>query len=287
MIIKRIKSQLKIFDLIVIFLFIFLGLSLFFVLFRKQSHIKVVVKVNEESLAYQIGGVPNWYAQFFKKGMKEIDAFGKTIAEVKEIKTYLNQNFSNQKTSNQQTIVHLVVDLTTVYSLANRQHTYKGRKVLIGSNIELILDNILVQGIIIDIGEIKKTNIKKFFAKGQIINSDPVFPQTEGVSQFVAESIKEGEIMKDSLGNPAIKILKKTVDDAKMIVTTSNGDALIQKNPLKKDVFLDLEIWGGKIGDRYYLFGDTNFPILIGYSLPFSTKKTAVFITITEINGID
>lgn len=291
MIIKGEKIQFKIFNIVVIFLFIFLAVSLFFVLFRKRSKISVVVKVNEESLAYQIGGVPNWFAQFLHVGMKEVNTFGESIAEVRGIKTYYS--------ADQKSVVYLIVDLTTVYSLSNHRYVYGGKDVSIGSPIQLRLDNLLVKGLIIDTEGSTKTNLKRIFAEAQIKNLDPTFPQTEGVPSYIAESIKEGDIMKDSLGRPAIKIIKKTVEDAKMTVITANGDVILQKHPMRKDIYLDLEIWAEKIGDRNYLFGDTNFPILIGSKidtktdnkiidnrLPFYINNSLVWLTITKINGI-
>ncbi|MCR4313019.1 MAG: hypothetical protein NUV58_02125 [Candidatus Roizmanbacteria bacterium] len=290
MIINGKKVQLKIFDFAIIFIFIFLLISLFFVLFRKQSKINVVVKVNEESMAYQIGGVPNWFAQFLHVGMKEVDVFGKPMAEIKEIKTYY--------ASDQRSVVYLVVSLKAVYSVSNRQHTYKGKKILVGSTIQLPLNNLLVNGLIIDIDGSIKNNLKKISAEAKIRTIDPTFPQTEGVPPYIANSIQQGDVMKDSLGRPAIKIVKKTEEDAKMTVVTANGDVILQRQPLRKDVSLDLEIWGEKIGDRYFLFGDMNFPIIVSNNsvilnnyntiggLPFNVNNGLIWLTITKINGI-
>ena len=290
MIINGKKVQLKIFDFAIIFIFIFLLISLFFVLFRKQSKINVVVKVNEESMAYQIGGVPNWFAQFLHVGMKEVDVFGKPMAEIKEIKTYY--------AADQRSVVYLVVSLRAVYSVSNRQHTYKGKKILVGSTIQLPLNNLLVNGLIIDIDGSIKNNLKKISAEAKIRTIDPTFPQTEGVPPYIANSIQQGDVMKDSLGRPAIKIVKKTEEDAKMTVVTANGDVILQRQPLRKDVSLDLEIWGEKIGDRYFLFGDMNFPIIVSNNsvilnnyntiggLPFNVNNGLIWLTITKINGI-
>jgi hypothetical protein len=291
MIFKGKKIQLKTFDIIVIFIFIFIAISLFFVLFRKQSEINVVIEVNEESLAYQTGGVPNWFAQFLHVGMKEADVFGRPMAEIKGIQTYYSpteeiKGIQTDSSVDQRSVVHLIVALKTTYSLSNRQYTYKGKNVLIGSTIELSLDNLLVKGLIIDIEGSTKNNSKKLFSQARIINLDPAFPQTEGVSSYVAESIQQGDIMKDSLGHTAIKITKKTVEDAKMTVTTASGDVILQRHPMRKDVFLDLEIWAEKIENRYYLFGDTNFPVLINSKLPFYINNTLVWLTITDINDI-
>lgn len=291
MIFKGKKIQLKTFDIIVIFIFIFLAVSAFLVLFRKQSEINVVIKVNEESLTYQIGGVPNWFAQMLHVGMKKVDVFGRPTAEIKGIKAY--------HSSNQKSVVHLTVALKATYSLSNHLYTYDGKNVLIGSTIEIPFDNLLVKGLIIDTEGSTKANLKKLFAKAQIRDLDSTFPQTEGVPSYIAESVQQGDIMKDSLGNPIIKIIKKTIEDAKMIVITANGDVIIQRHPMRKDVFLDLEIWAEKIGDRYYLFGDINFPVLVNNNiivvsnidmtaqgLPFYINNSLVWLTITKINDI-
>jgi len=290
MIIKKVKNQLKIFDIAIIAIFIFLVASLFFVLFRKQSKIQIVVKVNEESLVYQIGGVPSWFARFFHTGMKEIDAFGRPTAEIKGVKTFY--------TSNKKSVVYLTIDINTIYSPSNRQYTYKGKSVSIGSTIELPLDDLLVKGLVIDVNGSTDSYTKKIFAQARILNYDPGFPQTEGVPSYIADSINEGDVMKDSLGYPAIKIIKKTAEDAKMTVVTASGDVLLQRHPMRKDVFLDLEIWANKIGDRYYLFGDTNLPIIVSNSsivlndyntiegLPFNKDNSLIWLTITKINAI-
>lgn len=290
MIIKKYKNRLKIFDIAIIAIFIFLAVSLFFVLLRKQSTVQIVVKVNEENLSYQIGGVPSWFAQFLHVGMKEIDAFGRPTAEIKGVKTFY--------TSNRKSVVYLTVDIKTIYSTSDRQHTYKGKSVAIGSTIELPLDDLLVKGLIIDVDGLADSHPKKIFAQARVMNNDPLFPQTEGVSSYIADSISEGDVMKDSLGNPAIKILKKTVEDAKITVVTANGDVLLQRHPMRKDVFFDLEIWVNKIGDRYYLFGDTNLPIIVSNSthvlnefnsiegIPFNKGNSLIWLTITKINDI-
>ncbi len=279
MLFKGKKIQPKIFDIAVVFIFVFLGMSLFFILFRKQSEVKIVVKVNEESLAYQIGGTPAWFTQFLHVGMKDTDVFNKPTAQVIGIKTYT--------VAKDNEIVYLTISLKTSYSPSKQRHTFNGKDILIGSTIELSLDNLLIKGLIVDIGEPKTlSNSKKLFVMAQLINSDPVFPQTEGVAPFVAEAIKEGDEIKDSLGRPVIKIVKKTVEDAKVAIPTANGQIIFQRHPMRKDVFLTLELWANKIADKYYLFGDTDLPILVGAPLPLYFKNIKILPIITQIDSV-
>ena len=290
MLFKWKKIQLKTFDLLVIFASIVLAVTLFFILFRKQSDIKVVVKVDQDSMYNQIGSTPNWFAQYLRVGMKESDVFGRPTAQIIGIRNYYS--------ADQRTIVYLTVSLKAVYSISNHQYTYKGKNILVGSTIQIPFDEVLINGAIIDMEGENKVKPKKMMVEAKIVNLDPTFPQTEGVPPYVADSINAGDIMSDSLGQPAIKINKKIIEDAKMVVTTSNGDVLLQRNPLRKDVYLELEMWTEKIGDRYYLFGDSNFPVIINESsvlpqstgfaglLPFYTDKSIVWLTITKINAI-
>lgn len=293
MIINGKKIQFKVFDIMVFFILVFLSISLFFLLFREKSELKVVVKINEEGLTRQVGGVPNWFVKFLHIGMKEVDIFGKPMAEIVDVRRYY--------ATDQRSMVYLTVSLKTVYSLSNHQHTYKGKAVAIGSSIQLPLDNLFVQGLIVDIEGQKKSNLNKLSVQARIINLDPVFPHTEGIPGFVADSINEGDIMDDPLGRPIIKVIKKTVEDAKVAVTTATGDIILQRHPMRKDVSLDLEILAEKIDGRYYLFGDANFPILIENrvgpidarvdsrtepGIPFYTKNSLVRLIITKVNNI-
>lgn len=291
--IKGKKIKLKAFDFILVFIFVFLAVSTFIVLFRKQSNVNVVIKVNEENLFYQIGGAPIWFTQHLRPGMTEKDSFGRVTAEIKDINTYY--------TADQKSVVHLNVTIKAVYSPSSRHYAYKGRDLLVGSSIEIPLDNVLVKGIIIGVGGSPTHNLKKMSVQARILDYPTFgsfFSQTEGVPIYIADAVNEGDVMKDSFGNPVIKVVRKTSDDAKMVVVMTNGDVILQRNPLRKDVFLDLEVWAEKIGDRYYLFGDTSFPVMINNSstnssiakavegLPFVNKNGFIWLTVTKINDI-
>jgi hypothetical protein len=263
-------EELKFFDFLLIFFIMFILISALLVLSRNQQWITIVLKIHREE----------WFTNLLHPGMKEKNILGQTMAEITKINIYPSPD--------KKKIIHLTIKLKTIFSKANQKYTYKGNDIMIGSYLDnLQFDNLLIDGLIIDINNINNNNFlknrKKIFVKARLMDINPAFPYTEGVIPFIANSINEGEKMYDSLSRPAIIIKKKTVQSAKIIVPSFSGNLYLQENPLRFDVFLDLEVYAYKIGQWYYLFGDENYPIVIGNSIPFSSKNNWVFLTITEI----
>jgi hypothetical protein len=262
-------EELKFFDFLLIFFIMFILISGLLVLSRNQQWITIVLKIYREE----------WFTSLLHPGMKEKNILGQTMAEITKINIYPSPD--------QKKIIHLTIKLKTIFSKANQKYNYKGNDIMIGSYLDnLQFDNLLIDGLIIDINNNNNNflkNRKKIFVKARLIDINPAFPYTEGVLPFIANSINEGEKMHDSLNRPAMIIKKKTVQPAKTIVPSFSGNLYIQENPLRFDMFLDLEVYAYKIGQWYYLFGDENYPIVIGNSIPFSSKNNWVFLTITEI----
>lgn len=266
----KILKKFKFFDYIIIFSLFILGIFIFIGLFRKSSFVEIVLKTSKDE----------WFIRQLKEGVEEKNILGQTMAQIQSIRTY--------PTSDQKKWVHLKIKLKVIYSPGENSYVYKGKKILVGSYLELYINNLLVDGTIIKINsKDNKENIYQIKAKGRIINLDPAFPNTEGIDNYLAESIKENSLIKDSLEYLAVRIDKKTVEEAKMITIDSFGQTHLSTNPLRKDVYLDLTIWAEKIGDYYYLFGDENFPIIIGNQIPFTTDNNWLFITITNIKKIE
>jgi len=261
-------TKIKLFDFLLISFIIFVLISAVLVLSRKQQWITIVLKIYREE----------WFANLLHPGMKEKNVLGQTMAEIKKINIYPAPDTKK--------IIHLTIKLKTIFSKANQKYTYKGNDIIIGSYIDnLQFNNLLIDGLIIDINDQNNFSKKrkKIYAKAQLIDINPAFPYTEGVFSFVANSIKEGDVMYDSLNQPTIIIKKKMMHPARIIIPNFSGNLYLQENPLRFDVFLDLEIYAHKIGQWYYLFGDENYPIIIGNAIPFSSKNNWVFLTITEI----
>lgn len=271
------KSKIKLFDLLLIFIFFIIIISLFILLFRTKKELKVIIKVSETSLNWPNKGTMPWFANLFTLGMEEKDSLGKTMAKVIKIRSY--DSHPDKKT------VYLELLLQAVYSPGTRQYTYKGKNVLIGSTIQLFLDQVFVEGLLTNIEGFKKPYPqKKLKIESQLIDNNPKFPETYGVMPYLAENIKEGDQIKDNDGKTVLKILKKEVEEANKIVVTQTGEVLLKKDPLKKDAFLTFEILVSKIGDKYFFFDDN--AVLVNQALPVHLGKISFWPTITKIEEI-
>lgn len=278
--IKKFIKKLKYID------FIILGFSLLFILifaflfFRKSSNITVTVKVGDEDFYspynpkwYTPSTTKTWLADLFYEGQKEKDGLGKIKAEVLDV-------FSYYKTQNEKNVL-LKIRLNTVYEKASNTHNYKGVSILIGSKIKLNLDQIYVNGTIVEVENFPlKWKKQKIIVETQIIDNNPVYLGTSGTDIYLANAININQEVKDNKGNTIIKIVDKKVKPAQKIVTNANGQVLLKFDPVKKDVFLILEINALVINNQYFLFEDV--PIKIGYEIPINLPEISVFPIVTK-----
>ena len=273
--------KMKTFDWIIVG-FAVLSISIFaYLFFRKSTYITVTVKVGEEEVFYSpwitswtdLSGTKNWFADLFYKGQKEKDGLGKTKADVLEV-------FSYNKTPIKKT-VYLKIKISTVYNRASNTFTYKGTPVLIGSQIKLNLNNISVKGLITEMeGFPEKKERQKILIEAQIREENFTYLETSGTKKYVADAIKKGEEIKDNNGNTIIKIIDKKVTPAKRVVTSANGEVFLRQDPLKKDVYLILEVETLKIGDQYFLLDD--IPITIDQLIPINLPEISIFPIVTK-----
>jgi hypothetical protein len=71
------------------------------------------------------------------------------------------------------------------------------------------------------------------------------------------------------------------IKPAERVVTTSDGRVFITEDPLKKDVYLTLELLVTKPDNTYMFLEDK--PILIGSSVPLLFKNLVIFPIIIEV----
>ena len=274
-------KKFKPFDWILIGLTFILVLIFAFVFFRSSSYKIVTIEVTQEStFAWEVwdaSGSKMWFSDLFHKGMKERDGLGNVKAE-------LLDTFSYEKTPARIT-VYLTTKLRVVYNRASNTYTYKGTPVLIGSKIKVNFDNLLVEGLITDIEGVSDKREKRLITvEAQIREENSTYLETSGTKAYIADAIKVGEEIKDNNGNTIIKIIDKKVEPAQRVVVTSDGRAMLRVDPVRKDIYLTLEINALKIGERYFLLND--IPIVIDYSLPINTPHLSLFPVVTKFISI-
>lgn len=262
---------IKLVDIIILVVGISAISIFFFLFYRKTSSVIVTVKVGETSIYYagtsmpvggiDLSGTKEWYANNFHSGQVEKQGFNNIQATVLDVYSYNKTPTSKN--------VYLKVKLNTVYNPATNTNTYKGVPVLIGSPIKLNLDNVYVNGIIVNLGDaLGGTPRQTITLEAQIIDENQTFLETTGTEDYVANAINIGDEVKDNNGIVLIKVLDKKVLPAKRTVTTSDGKVYAQDYSSRKDVFLTLQISAQKNGDRYFFLDD--IPILIDKPIPIN-----------------
>jgi len=279
--IKKLFKRLTLFDKVLAVLFLFGVIFFAYVFFRKSTIVTINVKVGEDNVRYEPWvrevGTRVWFSQLFYEGIKETDGLGRTMAEVTSIRSY--DTLPSRKA------VYLTTKVKAVYNRASNQYTFKGKALLIGSPIKLNLGRLLVEGLVTGIEGVSDPREKQtLLVEAQIREETPTYPDSNGTRDYVADAIHIGDEIKDDRGNITIKIIEKKVENAKRLVTTSDGRTVIGVNPLRKDVYLKMEISAIKIYDRYYLFDD--LPILIGNGIPINTPTLSVWPEVSKVTVV-
>lgn len=272
----KVKS-LKVFDWVLIVCG-FIAVIVFVILFfRRSVYITVTVSVGEDSAIFGNGwsnfGPKDWFASAFHVGQKEKDGLGKVQAEVLNVYSYdKSEDHKN---------IYLDVKLNTVYNRATNTYTYKGTPVLIGSTIKLDLDNVFAEGLVTEVqGFPVKSEHQTIKVEAQMGDEETNFMQVSATKNYLADSIQTGDTVKDNKGTTLIKILDKKVLPAEVTVVTSDGRIIKATDPVRKDVFLTLEISAEKIDGKYFFLND--IPILVNQAIPINTPTVSIYPVVTK-----
>lgn len=277
-IIKFLKDQSKrltFFDYLIFGVLIVGVIVLANILLRKSSYITVTVKASEDNVAWT-NDTKTWFSQLFHEGMMERDGVGRNQAEVVKIYSY--------DTDPSKKALYLTLKLKAVYSKSTGQYSFKGKPLLIGNTIKLFLDNVNLEGLIVNIENLPDPREKVKLRLETRLIGDSRFQETEGSPQYVTDAVKVGDKVYDSQGNTILTVISKYTEPAKRVVTTSDGRVLVRTSPLLKDAYFAADVNAMKIGGKYYLFDDV--PISIGFGLPINLPFISIFPTITKISII-
>ncbi len=268
------RFRLRLFDVVMICVFLVLCVSLFLILFRAKKDLTITIKVNEDTVVWPNRGVEAWFSQVFKPGMEEKDNLGKTVAKLVRVNIY--------DTDPAKKTAYLTLTVKSVYTRGNNQYTYKGKNILIGSTIRFYLDQVMVDGLVVNIEEKGKTKHPKTIKlETQLIDDNLKSPDTYGVPAFIPAQIQEGTVVKNPFGDVILKLITKRVEDADRTVALANGQIIIAKDPLRKDVYLTFEIVVNQINHQYFYLDD--IPVYVGGRIPVVLDKITLYPTVTNI----
>jgi len=267
-------KELSLFDLLLGLGLFLVALSFFLFFFRKNIYLKATIKVTDDNVLYAYTNSPSWFSFLFYKGISEKDGLGKTQAEVLDVLLYPIS--PNTKAA------YLTVKLKTVYDKRKNQYSFKGEPVLIGNPLKLNFENLAVEGLVIDVeGFPKQGKEIEVISDAQLLYESPVFPETQGVPDYIANAFSVGDKSHDSQKNVLVEILEKRVVSADKVVTDDKGNLLVRKDPFRKDVFLKLRVRLKQINNELYFLDTLKFAI--GQSIPVQLEKVTIDPVITEI----
>lgn len=275
-------KKLDLFDKTVIGLLIAGALFGVIILFRKSQFLDVVIRIDQEQVAYstwndQVGTKP-WYASNIKIGQTEKDGLGKMRAEILNIKIY-DVSAKNQA-------LYIKAKIKSTYTKASNTYNFKGRPVAIGEPITLNIDTITLKGVITSIPEIdrRKDESVTLNVEVRLMSQNPVFPNTNGIYDYQADAVKVGDQIKDIDDQPIITVIDKSIKPAKIITNTSQGELLVRSHPILKDVDLILTVNAYKIGSKYFLYEDV--PIKIDEYFALNFPGISIYPVITKITEL-
>ena len=264
--ITKLFKKISIFDILLTVLIVIAAFGAYSLLIRKPSYITIRVKIGD--------GVQAWYLNYLKKGLVQKDTLGRNSVEITNVFYYPKSPDSN--------VVYVDVKLQAVYSNSSKEYTFKGRPVEIGNYIRMNPGSVLIEGTITGIQGVEdKRETKHFIVDTQTFGTDLAIPNTTGVYDYLAKSINVGDEVKDSDGKVIIKVLNKTVTDAKRVVVDSAGRSYLTTDPFKKDLFLTLEVTAEKIANDYFAFNDIK--VAVDSTLPIQLPHAIIYSTITTV----
>jgi hypothetical protein len=272
---KKRLLNVQLFDLLSLFVFLGIAVILFLFLLRKKEYINVTIRVQSDRTESLTGFYPpSWFSFLFREGMQEKDGLGRIKAEVKNVQIY--DVWPDTK------IAFLEIRLQTIYNKNKNKYQYNGEPVLIGTPLEIPFEGVRVRGLITNIEGVEQPwKEVPLVVDTKIESYQEIFPETTGVQPWIAENIKDGDVIKDSLGEVVVEVLENKIESADKIVTSHSGLVSVVKDPIKKDVYLKLKLKAKEVNGEYYIFDFQR--IQVGTAIPLNFKDVNAWTTITKM----
>ncbi len=247
--IKKIK-KISSLDIIALFTIFFITASAYFFLSRKTEYLSITIKLfDRDTPEYTIdSNLPkSWYIEQITVGKTQKNQFGEKLVEIVDVYTYPNAYIYND--------VYVTLKVKAIQNKITKQYLFEGSPLLIHDIRSFKIQDLLLQGEIIDIAE-KDRETKKFkivlnvHPKGTnyVNNAESLIL---GIENYMANLLKEGLTVKDSNGIELVKVTKVEKKPGERVIATPNG-IIRYSDPDKTQVFLHIDLLAEKINDYYF-----------------------------------
>ncbi|MFC1646814.1 DUF4330 family protein [Patescibacteria group bacterium] len=268
-------SKLKKIDWIVIIIFTIGTVLLVISSLKKNRWITITIKVQitPASVSYYGETPPYWLANQIKPGDVQYDSLGQQNLKVISVKSW---GFTTPET-------WVTASVKAKYLKNQEKYVFMYQPLEIGRPINVTINGTSIRGLVTTVeGFSDERPTYDILVKARLHDDySPYSTYTRGVNPWMADALKIGQIMKNSNGTKVAEIIDKEESDAERIVTTSSGNIILDKDPLKKDVILTVKLKVIKQNNTYIYLEDK--PIKVGFSFPIYLEHVFVTPTVIEI----
>ena len=271
--IKKLIKKLTFFDWAAIAIFLVAVLAVLLLLGKKEKWVQIEVRVIPRP-GWEEGFPPYWVVGAVKEEDTEYDSLGRKIAKVLTVK-----NFEG---TGKERVTYLQLLVRAGYDNRTKKTTYNHNPLEIGGAIDLHLGITRISGLVTYIEGVTDERFwEDKVVETRLIRERDIFPGTQGVDAWLAEAIKVGDQMKDNQGTIIAEVVSRRIEPAQAIFITDSGRVLINKDPIKKDVYLDLRLRTLKQDGVNYYFND--YKVKVGSFIPLFLPQVDLWPVITKI----
>ena len=279
-IIKKIK-KLSSLDILGLFLIFFITASLYLLLGRKTEYLEITIRLfNHDAPEYSLdSNQPKaWYIEQIKPGKIQKSGLGETLVEITDVYSYPNGYIYND--------VYVTLKVKAIQNKITKQYIYEGSPLLIHDVRTFRIQDLLINGEIIDIGK-KKHPTKKLSVTFELepkgLGSDlenNSQAMIKGVENYIADKIKTGMVINDSHHNEIVKIINVNKKSGGEILFSPIGKQFVI-DPNRTQVTITTELIAEKINNHFYYRKEE--PLIIDDHIYLTFDKITVNAKIVDI----
>lgn len=264
-----------------------LGVIGYFFVAPHGRNVSVVIRLADKDMIWLDNGSPgNAAIQSIRPGIKEIDAFGRVVAEVTRVSSF-DQPVRESQYAAKKT-VYVTLTLRASYNETKDQYRYQGVVLQAGDWARFTIQSSIINGLVVQIPEHKSDQRTSVLLKAQMktegtFTHEP-FAEVTGVDRYIADAIAIGDKVTDSEGNVLSEITDKVVTPALRVTVDQYGGVHYQSDPRKYDVLLTVRVSARKFSDELYYLDMVR--LKVNAPLPLFLPHVDIEPRITEIISV-
>ena len=281
--INRIKKISSI-DILSLFFIFFVAAGSYFFFSRKTEYLDITIRLfNQDTPEYYLDSnqSKSWYIEQIKKGKTQKNQIGETLIEITDVYSYPNGYIYND--------VYVTLRVKAIQNKITKQYIYEGSPLLIHDVKSFKIQDLLINGEIIDLTN-KAREKKKFKVVFELIDKRTGYDFTnnsesmiKGINNYAANLMVDGLSIKDSDDNEIVKVNRVEKKLGERIIATSNGLFSIN-DPDRTRVLLYTDLVAEKINGFYFYRKEET--LMIDQQIHLTFDKVTLIGKITAIEGM-